>query len=165
MKSACADTLPPAVVIAGSDWGGTLGTIRSLGRRGVPVHVISGKKERAVYAASRYVREMIPLDTDGPREMVLDGLVAWAAKRKVAAKIFLVPHSDRDCADIVRHRARFEEHFCLAMPSAELVMASRTRQGPAPLPSRMASMSHPMPVSPRRKSFASPWKGPGAPLS
>jgi len=65
---------------------------------------------------------MIPLGTGGPREKVLDGLLTWAAKQKAASRPFLVPHSDWDCVDIVRHRARVEEHFCLAMPSAELVM-------------------------------------------
>jgi len=127
MKSSCGETLPPVVVVAGSDWGGTLGTIRSLGRRGVPVHVISGKKQRPVYASSRYVREVIPLDTDGPRDMVADGVVAWAEKRKVAVKPLLVPHSDWSCADIVRQRARVEEYFRLAMPSTELVMGLQNK--------------------------------------
>jgi D-aspartate ligase len=104
------------VIIVGGDYRG-LGAVRSLGRRGIPVWVLTDDHRLA--ASSRYVQRSLPWPAadDAQRlQMLLDlgehcGLAGW----------MLLPTGDEAAALISRHHAELAQHFVLTTPPWEVV--------------------------------------------
>lgn len=96
-------TMVPAIVVSGSTHG--LGVVRSLGRQGVPVDVVSFDR-RDVATSSRFVRDVIraphPDDEAAFLAVLLD-----AADRRPGA--LLVPASDAALGLVARHKPRLED--------------------------------------------------------
>jgi D-aspartate ligase len=106
------------VIIIGGDYRG-LGAVRSLGRRGIPVWVLTDDHRLA--STSRYVQRSLPWPAGSPdradadrMQMLLDlsercGLAGW----------MLLPTGDEAAALISRHHAQLAEHFVLTTPPWE----------------------------------------------
>ncbi|HET7035858.1 MAG TPA: ATP-grasp domain-containing protein [Thermomicrobiaceae bacterium] len=103
---------PAGALVIGGDYRG-LGVVRSLGRAGVPVWVLTD--EHRLAAASRYSRRDLPFPTAANDEtqvaFLLDvarryGLRGWA----------LFPTGDETAALIARHHERLAEHLALTTP-------------------------------------------------
>jgi predicted ATP-grasp superfamily ATP-dependent carboligase len=101
-------------IVIGGDYR-ALGTVRSLGRRGIQVWVM--RDEHAVAASSRYARRVFPwpaLDEGGQRDYLLDlcdrhGLDGWA----------VIPSGDEAAAMLAKHHAALSERYLLMVPSWE----------------------------------------------
>ena len=99
-------------MVLGSDYRG-LGVVRSLGRRGVPVCVVSGGDD-VLAAKSRYAHHCVELrgvDDDDQSEFLLDlaerlGLTGWV----------LFPTADESAALVARRHQQLSEQFELTSP-------------------------------------------------
>ncbi|MDX6467481.1 MAG: D-aspartate ligase [Gaiellaceae bacterium] len=96
----------------GADYRG-LGVVRSLGRRGIPVWVLTQPGE-TLAAHSRYARRALrlPAEPDARADALLelgDEIGGWA----------LVPTTDEDAALVARNRERLAERFTLTSPGWE----------------------------------------------
>jgi D-aspartate ligase len=107
---------PGGAIVMGADYRG-LGVARSLGRRGIPVCVLTEPGDRLA-ATSRYVtrRSSWPTAHDDARVAHLlrlagDGLAGWA----------LYPTTDDAAALVGRHHRELAEHFALTSPPWEVV--------------------------------------------
>jgi predicted ATP-grasp superfamily ATP-dependent carboligase len=63
-----------AVVCVGDSGINALATVRSLGRRGIPVHVVALKSSPQIASSSRYCRSLTPVENDGALYPVLSAL-------------------------------------------------------------------------------------------
>ncbi len=99
-----------ALVIGGNYRG--LGVVRSLGRRGIPVWVLTD--EHLIAAASRYARRSVPWPALGEAEQVGYLLDLGARHRLDAWAIF--PTGDEDAALLARNHAALTERFLLTTP-------------------------------------------------
>jgi D-aspartate ligase len=103
----------PGALVTGADYR-SLGVVRSLGRRGVPVWVL--KDEHTLASRSRYSTRSLPWPETGESERVaylLDlarrhGLGGWA----------LFPTDDETAALIARNRDALAEHYRLSILAA-----------------------------------------------
>ena len=103
---------PGGALVLGSDYRG-LGVVRSLGRRGIPVWVLTQPGE-TLASHSRYARRSLrlPAEADARIEALLalaDEIPGWA----------LVPTTDEDAALVARHRERLGASFTLTSPDWE----------------------------------------------
>lgn len=103
---------PPAVLL-GPGTAHTLGFVRSLGRRGIPVLAVSAGKGAAVW--SRYCR----IDRSVEGEAGLLELLEMVGSR-VPHKGVLIPTGDGEVLFLLKHRARLGEHFRFLLPDPEL---------------------------------------------
>jgi len=97
-------TLTTAIVVSGSTH--ALGVVRSLGRRGVPVMVISYDR-RDVATTSRYVRDVIPAPHPDKDEAQFVKVLLEVADRCPGS--LLVPGSDSALGTIARHKTTLED--------------------------------------------------------
>jgi D-aspartate ligase len=105
-------TAPGGALVLGADYRG-LGVVRSLGRRGIPVWVLTQPGE-TLAAHSRYARRALrlPAEPDARADALLelgDEIGGWA----------LVPTTDEDAALVARNRERLAERFTLTSPGWE----------------------------------------------
>jgi predicted ATP-grasp superfamily ATP-dependent carboligase len=103
---------PGGALVLGADYRG-LGVVRSLGRRGIPVWVLTQPGE-TLAAHSRYARRSLrlPAEPDARADALLalgDEIGGWA----------LVPTTDEDAALVARNRERLAERFTLTSPGWE----------------------------------------------
>jgi D-aspartate ligase len=92
------------IVVSGSTH--ALGVVRSLGRRGVPVVVVSYDR-RDIATSSRFVREVIRTAHPDKGEAQFVNAVLEAAHRYPGS--LLVPASDAALGTIARHKTTFED--------------------------------------------------------
>jgi predicted ATP-grasp superfamily ATP-dependent carboligase len=112
---------PDAVVLSclgGSQ--GDLGVVRTLGRRGVRVVLVS-EGDGGASALSRYVREhhRIPSFSDGAAVMKV--LESIAHGRVGPDRPVLFPTADPDLDFVTRHRDELSRHFALVNPPPSIV--------------------------------------------
>lgn len=101
-------------IVIGGDYRG-LGVVRSLGRRGIPVWVLTD--EHCVAATSRYTRQHRAWPASGESQQIefllelsrRHGLAGWA----------LIPTGDETAALLARHHACLAEHFRVTTPAWE----------------------------------------------
>ncbi len=108
---------PPGAVVIGGDYQG-LATIRSLGRRGIPVVVVDDEFSIGPY--SRYTRASVrvrDLRTEGATVAAL----LEAARRHGLEGWLLYPTRDETVAEIARHREELTGHYRVTSPSWEVV--------------------------------------------
>lgn len=120
---------PAAVVLSclgGSQ--GDLGVVRTLGRQGVRVLLVSesggavgGDAPEGPAAQSRYVAAHHRIAGFDHDEEALATLERLADAHGKTARPVLVPTADPDLGFVTRHRARLERHFALVSPRADLV--------------------------------------------
>jgi D-aspartate ligase len=100
-------------VVFGSDYR-ALGVVRSLGRRGIPVLVLSGGDD-TLAAKSRYATSVVPLPEGGDPTLLLCDL----AERFEIAGWVLFPTADESAAVVARSYTVLAGRFLLASPPWE----------------------------------------------
>jgi D-aspartate ligase len=100
-------------VVFGSDYR-ALGVVRSLGRRGIPVLVLSGRDD-TLAAKSRYATDVVPLPEGGDPTLLLCDL----AERFEIADWVLFPTADESAAVVAHSYNVLAERFRLASPPWE----------------------------------------------
>ncbi|MBV9544975.1 MAG: ATP-grasp domain-containing protein [Chloroflexi bacterium] len=101
-------------IVIGGDYRG-LGVVRSLGRRGIPVWVLTD--EHHVAATSRYTRRHYAWPAGGaPRQ--IEFLLELARRHGVAGWA-LIPTGDETAALLAQHRACLAEHYRVTTPPWE----------------------------------------------
>jgi D-aspartate ligase len=98
-------------VIIGADVNG-LGTIRSLGKAGVPIFVLDDDKRRPGMH-SRYARPVVIRAMSGPA--LIDGLLTLRAQLKHRPMLFMT--SDAQVRTLSQYRSRLAEAFHLRLPN------------------------------------------------
>lgn len=93
---------------------GVLAVARSLGRLGVPVHVMSDRG-REPSTNSRYVAGRLPLPVDGPDDEWVDALEALGTR---FARAILLPIDDLAATLVGDHQERLAKTFRLPEPPA-----------------------------------------------
>ena len=131
---------PAGALVLGADYRG-LGVVRSLGRRGIPVCVLTHPGE-TLAAHSRYARRARawePGDVDGLLALAAEhGLDGWA----------LFPTTDEAAALVGRHHARLGERFTLTSPSWDVVRWAYDKRATHRL-ARATGVDHPATEYPR----------------
>jgi predicted ATP-grasp superfamily ATP-dependent carboligase len=103
-------------IVIGGDYRG-LGVVRSLGRRGVPVWVLSD--EHRLAALSRYAHRCLPWPTGLPAAQ-LEYLLAMGERHRLQGWA-LIPTGDETAAFIARHHAALTGRFTLTTPPWEVL--------------------------------------------
>jgi D-aspartate ligase len=93
-----------AIVVSGATHG--LGVVRSLGRQGVPVTVVSYDK-RDIAPSSRYVREVVPAPHPDKDEAQFVKVLLEIAHRCPGS--VLIPASDAALGTVARHKTSLED--------------------------------------------------------
>src|SRR5205814_3188282 len=83
------------------------GIVRSLGRRGIPVWVLTD--DHLIAAASRYARRSLPWPRAGETEQI--DFLCDLAKREGLNGWLLYPTGDESAALVARHHALLSQHF------------------------------------------------------
>jgi D-aspartate ligase len=104
-------TPPGALVLTGDHRG--LGIARSLGRRGIPVWVLTQRGE-SLARASRYVQRTLPFP-DGQEPTQLDYLLGLARRHRLDNWVLFPTHDDT-AALLGRHGDQLAERFRLTSP-------------------------------------------------
>src|SRR5437660_10118455 len=100
-------------LVLGADYRG-LGVVRSLGRRGIPVWVLT-RPGATLAAHSRYARRALSWEAGD-----IDGLLALAARHALDGWA-LFPTTDEAAALVGRHHALLGERFTLTSPPWDVV--------------------------------------------
>ncbi|MGE0822317.1 MAG: ATP-grasp domain-containing protein [Candidatus Binatia bacterium] len=103
-------------VVIGGDYRG-LGIVRSLGRRGIPVWVLTD--QHLLAAASRYSRRHLPWPTTDEAQQV-EYLLALGEQYRLDGWL-LFPTGDETTALIARYHDRLERQFRLTVPPWEQI--------------------------------------------
>ncbi len=110
-------SIPPCVILAEEVWGSTLHAMRSIGRLGAPVYVVTAGQGAAIYGRSRYCTQAVDLQF---AEAASFGAAvrAWAEGLHTrGASVPVLPLSDRLVESLHRSREMFMPHFSLGIPS------------------------------------------------
>jgi len=101
---------PPLACILGSGGSHTLGFVRSLGKRGIPVIVASIKQ--SIRLRSRYCLEAFDIRGES-------SLLAFIAKlgENMPSKGVMIPTSDAEVLFMSRNRSHIEKYFFFALPN------------------------------------------------
>jgi D-aspartate ligase len=110
-RHCCDDRAPGAVVIGGDHQG--LGIARSLGRRGIPVHVIDD--ETSIARASRFVQHVTRVRDLRSASSLLDALAV--ARRRLGRPGWVIfPTRDENVAAVAANRDALEADFRVPTP-------------------------------------------------
>lgn len=103
-------------LVIGGDYRG-LGVVRSLGRRGIPVWVLTD--EHLIAATSRYARRSLPWPALGEARQI-DHLLDLGERHRLDAWA-VFPTGDEAAALLARHHAALRERFRLTVPPWEVL--------------------------------------------
>ena len=131
---------PAGALVLGADYRG-LGVVRSLGRRGIPVWVLTQPGD-TLAAHSRYARRALSWEAGD-----VDGLLALAARHALDGWA-LFPTTDEAAALVGRHHARLGERFTLTSPSWDVVRWAYDKRATHRL-ARATGVDHPATEYPR----------------
>ena len=104
-------------VITGGDFQG-LGVIRSLGRKGIPVHVID--HELSIGRFSRHCKRFSFAPHPAQEDEYLLFLIDYAKKHKLN-KWVLFANNDTVVRLLARHKERLEEYYTIPTPGWETI--------------------------------------------
>jgi D-aspartate ligase len=133
-------------VVLGSDYR-ALGVVRSLGRHGIPVVVVSHGDDRLA-AASRYARRTVELP-DGGAAAQVDFLLRLASERDLEGWA-LIPSADESAAMVARHDQELRARYTLTTPSWEVMRWAYDKRLTHELAIR-AGVEHPETAYPRSR--------------
>jgi predicted ATP-grasp superfamily ATP-dependent carboligase len=105
---------PTAMLVLGSDYR-ALAAVRSIGRHGIPVHVVASGDDRLA-AVSRYARARVAWPNDDSSRLELLERLAGAEGEKWA----LLPSADESAAFVSRNHERLAQLFALTTPPWEI---------------------------------------------
>jgi predicted ATP-grasp superfamily ATP-dependent carboligase len=118
MSTAANSAQIPAVIVGGSDNGGGLGVVRSLGRAGIPVIVVD-REASAPALHSRFARKVIMPELSG-RSFVRD-LLALQSTIRSRPVLFLT--SDEAALTVSEHRTELATGYRIRLPSHDRLTA------------------------------------------
>src|SRR5690242_21612618 len=123
-----------------------LGIVRSLGRRGIPVWVITNNRRHALAAVSRHTRRHLvwPATDEAAR---LDYLLELGQRHGLDGWV-IYPTDDADAALLARHEAALAERFALTTPSWEAMRWAHDKRLTYELAANLG-VDHPWTYSPR----------------
>lgn len=104
-------------MVLGSDYR-ALGVVRSLGRRGIPVLVVSHGDDRLA-ARSKYARKTVDLPEGGPQPQV-DFLLRLASRESLGGWA-LIPSADESAALVARNADALGERYTLTTPGWDVM--------------------------------------------
>ncbi len=110
------DRPPGGALVIGGDYR-ALGAVRSLGRRGIPVWVLTD--EHLLAGTSRYARRRLPWPDAGETQRV-DYLRGLAERHGLAGWV-VFPSGDEAAALIARNHAALAEYYRLTTPAWEML--------------------------------------------
>jgi len=124
--------LKPCVILAEAAVGSTVGMIRSIGSRAVPVYVLvvtDDRKLASIYRKSRYCQDALAIRGGSSADYVCEYVLEWLKKQGFAARPVLIPITDRLCTFVAECRDRFAEAFDICMPQNDVLldMLDKTR--------------------------------------
>jgi predicted ATP-grasp superfamily ATP-dependent carboligase len=131
----------PAVVLGASYR--ALAVVRSLGRRGVPVHVVQ-TDEHAIARSSRYATTTSTSSHDP--EQLADHLMGLARRREGGA--VLIPTHDEEAMAVARHHGCLGGHFLLTTPAEAHLRPAYDKRALAALASSLG-VAQPWSATPR----------------
>ncbi len=139
------DLMPTAALVLGSDYR-ALGLVRSLGRRGVPVHVLAfGDDRLATY--SRYARSTSAWPEDGEeRQLLLLEELAGTGHRWA-----IFPSADESAAFVARNHEFLSRSFHLTTPRWEVLRWAYDKRRTYEL-AAAAGVEYPVTVYPRDRA-------------
>jgi predicted ATP-grasp superfamily ATP-dependent carboligase/protein-tyrosine-phosphatase len=109
-----ADTTKPVLVLGESNRA-TLAVVRSLGRRGIPVHL--GCAQMSSVAASRYVKKVIMLPSQSSHKSAWIEAIARASREYGYALI--IPTTEGTAVPLILERSKIESIAKCAIPATE----------------------------------------------
>jgi predicted ATP-grasp superfamily ATP-dependent carboligase len=113
----------PCVLLAEEVWGSALQAMRSLGRAGVPVLVVTAGDGAAIYRRSRYCTDALDVAPGDPRAFCARVLEWLEDRADVGADVPIIPLSDRMVEYLDAGRDLFEGRARLSIPPPELTTA------------------------------------------
>ncbi len=119
------DELPACVILAETALGHTLGMVRSLGRKGVPVHVLViawFPWAASIYKKSRYCKTVHPIASSLNAQEACDRVLRWSKSQAFTTRPVLIPTTDRTCTYVAECRDQYSEHFELCMADNHVVL-------------------------------------------
>jgi D-aspartate ligase len=123
----------PGALVLGANYRG-LGVVRSLGRRGIPVWVVTTDEHR-VACASRYARQTVDWPHGGELRQ-LDHLLTLARVHTLDGWT-LIPTCDDTMRLLARNRDSLERHFLVAAPTEPQMEAAYDKRVTHALASRV----------------------------
>jgi D-aspartate ligase len=126
------EEMPACVILAEATIGHTVGMIRSIGRREVPVYVLVmpwDPKIPSIYANSRYCKAVHTIPKASDATNVCNNVLKWLKKQSFPTKPVLMPITDKMCTYVAECREKFSEGFevCMASNSVVLGMLDKKR--------------------------------------
>lgn len=115
-------SLPPCVLLAGDALGSVLGMMRSLGQRGVKIHVFAPPDASQIYAKSRYCTTSIPLPFASDEGVVRELATSWVQKELAGIRPVLFPMNDRMSTYVAQGRIHWDEWFDVVAPRSDLIL-------------------------------------------
>lgn len=109
---------PPCILIGGREFGSMLAVIRSLGSRGVDVHVLAPAEAIRVYAASRFCCSACAFPQTNDVEVFRQALTARIEQLGSNVAPLLLPMNDSACELADRCRASLEAVGQLLLPGS-----------------------------------------------
>ncbi|WP_174409928.1 carboxylate--amine ligase [Desulfovibrio psychrotolerans] len=109
---------PAVIMVSGRAWGSYLAIMRSLGRRGVPVHVVSWGVEQDILRASRYYTAGVALPAASGADR-LAALTEYAQRIGAEGRPVLYYCTDEDAAFAADNRQALDARFIVLMGDAD----------------------------------------------
>ena len=107
------------VIVPGGRTANSLGVVRGLGRRGIPVAYIVSRP-RSYVGHSRYIRRRLTCQTPAESESgFVEALLNLG--RRNGRKAVIMPTGDRDVLAVSKHQRELREFFLLPVPGYETV--------------------------------------------
>lgn len=122
------NSLRPCVLLAERTVGSTVGMIRSIGSRGVPVYVLvtarddKDNKYASIYSWSRYCHSAKIIAPVADGTSWCHHLLEWADRQEFSEKPLLFPLTDKMCTLTADHRMLLAKEFDIAMPNNEVLL-------------------------------------------
>lgn len=121
------ENTPPCVILTEGAAGHTLGMIRSIGRRGIPVYVLVmpcwDPRISSILVKSRYCKAIQTIPRTSDANGLCRDALEWLKKQSFPTKPVLIPINDRVCTYVAECREKFSERFEVCMPSNDVVLS------------------------------------------
>lgn len=132
-------------VVIGGDYR-TLGVVRSLGRRGIPVWVLRG--DELIATSSKFARRSLPW-IDGDDESQVNYLLRLAARYGLDGWM-IFPTGDESAVGLARNHARLSQQFNVTTPGWEMIRWFYDKRLTYSLASKLG-VDHPWTCYPRNR--------------
>jgi len=113
---------PAVLIVTGQAWGSYLAVLKSLGRKGVPVHVLSWGVDQGVLRRSRYYFHGREFPVGSSEAMVRD-MLTYGDNAFQSEKPALFYCTDKDAMFVARNKSALEDRYTVLMGDADTCLA------------------------------------------